>query len=554
MAIGEIFAKGVVVIKGDTSHARAEISKLSAEEQKAAKARIKAQEEHNAALERSNQRFQLYVAGAVAGWAIVSKSLKTYEDHLKSLGASGESELKRLQDASRNLDGAQRNLEIAIGKVAAAAVPAANALADMANELANIVSGIGGVVRAASNLPGAGPVGTVLGYAVKYGGPVNQARALGSLAVTGIGNVYDNIRGTATINANSSDINGPSDYDQWQYQQDAQAGWRRAIGQTSNTQSLLGEEGTQAIQYIDQESGRLLARTLRGKAEKFFTNAGRGLGLVESNRARGGRGGARQYSDPLSEIFGYARDTFDQSGLGNLGDIYTAGGEANADRAAKFGGLGGIGSQWQSVALPQSLLDQLDKGQGELEKSAMEKIVGPIEQFDAYATAFGMVSDAASSAYEAIVTGSESAGAAIKRVIGGEVMALGKSMLVHSLQEGAWAIAELARGNLPSAATHGKAAALFLAGSVAAGVVASQLGAGGSSSVGRGNSYAAAGIGGGGGANYGNGGGGGGSQVPVYVVLGDSFGYESERSRNQRLREGVQRAGRVMPAQGVVYS
>lgn len=114
----------------------------------------------------------------------------------------------------------------------------------------------------------------------------------------------------------------------------------------------------------------------------------------------------------------------------------------------------------------------------------LEKIFGPPEEFDAYTTAWSTLETAVTSGYEALITGSESAGAAIKKVIASSIMAEGSRMLVMALREGAMAVAALATGNFASAAAHGKSALMFGAGATAAGIAASALGGGGAGSVG----------------------------------------------------------------------
>jgi hypothetical protein len=259
------------------------------------------------------------------------------------------------------------------------------------------------------------------------------------------------------------------------------------------------------------------------------------------NARRGGGGSARKdpYADAAASIFGDIEAT-----SGNTSGRYS---QADLDLL----GLGAEGgpniagpSPWQSVTLPQSLLDQLNQAEKDQEKDAMEKIVGPIKQFDEYAIGFGMVQDAATSAYEAIVTGSESAGAAMKRVVAQGIMALGKDMLVRSLQEGAWAIADLAKGNIPGAAAHAKAGAMFLAGSVAAGSIAAGLGVGGG---GGGGGYAAAGGIGGGARGAGEG---PARNASLTVVMGDGFSDDSPRYRARRVRRAINQARGLYPESG----
>jgi hypothetical protein len=169
----------------------------------------------------------------------------------------------------------------------------------------------------------------------------------------------------------------------------------------------------------------------------------------------------------------------------------------------------------------------------------LESIFGPVGQFDVYAKGFDMLTGAVGSAYDAWVSGSESAGAAIRKFVGQSVEAAGKQMAIEAIKEGAYALASLAIGDFGGAARHGIAAAEFAAGAVAAGVVAHELGAGGSSGPTKGGASA-----GGGGGSYSSG---GGSSAPQQsskiIILGDSFVGKTPRMRQLDAEDIVKRAG-----------
>lgn len=496
--IGEVLGKALVVVKGDTSHARAEIAKLSAEEQKAAKARIKAQEESNAALERGQQKFMLVAAGMAAGWAIVSSSVKKYEEHLESMGVTGERELQRLNAVTGDLTKAQNQLQIAIAKVAIEAAPAALELAKMATELANIVGGAAALIRAAKDIPGAGYAWSGVKGAARYGMPI-YGQALAAK------DIYGHFAGGGTVEPG------------------------RAFSRWSN----MGEFG---LMNAEDEWRSWVRNTLGGEEAPVPTG---GTDRPSRRRSGGGRGGDEWgFLDDVrlrgSQFISYAQRYQEEQATGRTWspggiDAATRGAASDASRdLAKF-------------------MEELEAAEGEQAQTAMEKIVGPIKQFDEYAIGFGLVSDAATSAFEAIVTGSESAGAALKRVVAQGIMALGKDMLIRSLQEGAWAISDLAKGNIPGAAMHGKAAAAFFAGSLAAGVAAAGLGgslSGGG--AGAGGSYASAGgIGG-----VAQSGGGAGGGYNLTIVQGDGFAESSPRYVARRTRRAMDLASRYAPYNG----
>lgn len=186
----------------------------------------------------------------------------------------------------------------------------------------------------------------------------------------------------------------------------------------------------------------------------------------------------------------------------------------------------------RNATLAQSVADDA-AAQRDARESYLTGIFGPVEEFDAYASAFGVLEEAVSSAYAAIVTGDGGLGA-VKKAIAGQLLAEGTRMSILALREGAWALAELAAGNIPSATAHGIAAAQFGAGAVAAGVGARLLGGGGS-------------TGGGGAAAHpvgGNPAEAGGGRNNTTIVYGDSFANDSPRARQRTAAQLVDLARR----------
>jgi hypothetical protein len=142
---------------------------------------------------------------------------------------------------------------------------------------------------------------------------------------------------------------------------------------------------------------------------------------------------------------------------------------------------------------------------GRRNDSYLATMFGPIEEFNAYATAFGTLTTATQTAMQAWISGSESLGAAIKKGLGAALGGLATSLAVESLKHGAYALGSLAFGDIRGAGQHGAAAAAFGAGAAAAAVAAKQLGgSGGSAPAGGGRDQRGGGEGGEGG--RGNGG------------------------------------------------
>jgi hypothetical protein len=115
----------------------------------------------------------------------------------------------------------------------------------------------------------------------------------------------------------------------------------------------------------------------------------------------------------------------------------------------------------------------------------LETIFGPVSQFNVYAKGFDMLTGAASAAFDAWITGSQSMGAAIKHFIGEALRATALQMMVEALKETAYGVASLVWGPIGAipAAGHFKAAAAFGAAAIAAGATAKALGAGAGTST-----------------------------------------------------------------------
>jgi hypothetical protein len=183
----------------------------------------------------------------------------------------------------------------------------------------------------------------------------------------------------------------------------------------------------------------------------------------------------------------------------------------------------------------------------------LEKIFGPIEQFELYEQAFShfgatftAFSEAMGAGYEAIVTGQGGVGAAIKKTLADGLMAIGKSSVVEALRQTALGFGALAFGS-PTAGMHFKSAAMHGAVAVAAGLAANQIGT--SAQAAASDKAAAekakdekAGGGRSGGSVSSGSGEGGKSERPIYVIVGDQFSQDSPRMRSIRANEAVERA------------
>jgi tape measure domain-containing protein len=108
--------------------------------------------------------------------------------------------------------------------------------------------------------------------------------------------------------------------------------------------------------------------------------------------------------------------------------------------------------------------------------SFLESTFGAPEEFDIYKGLFDGLSNAVGGTYEALISGSEPAGKAFKKMIADSLMAIGKQSSVKALQELAYAAGSFAFGNVGAGALHLKAAGLHGAVAIAAGAAAHSIG------------------------------------------------------------------------------
>jgi hypothetical protein len=544
--IGDLISKQLIVVKADTSQAKAEIKALSAVEQKAAKDRVEAQEKHNAAMERNAQKFALYVAGAAAGWSLLSSGLKKYEERLVSMGSKGESELKRLRDMTGGLSQAQDNLQVAIGKVALAAAPAAKALGDMANELANIVGGVSSLLN---QIPGGGMLGKGLSWSRRAANPMAMAGwALGEFEDRfggrsgGVTNwldarnyFQDDVRAREAaaeraLNPASALVEGSPEWNAWRLAQ---------MRNTANNASQV--RGRNLRGFYDEN--RVPIRDLLGKGESILMGLGRGVGLVESltPKKTGRGGGGEEDSDWYGSVAARGRGILSrQAGRLNGDALNRRAYERGTDLSVMDRNEIRAGAQEATEAARAWQMDESIRKAIELmdaaaqRESLLESVFGPVSEFDLYKTAWQGLEEVVSAGFSAWIDGSKSVGTAMKEALHGFAKNLAGEALLQALRHGAYALGSLAFGDMKGAAAHGISAAKWGAVAVAAGVVGKVT----APSVGGGsaNANAAAGIGGGGYT------GGRERNMSMTVVMGDQFAGDSPRYVARKVRRNLNMA------------
>lgn len=199
--------------------------------------------------------------------------------------------------------------------------------------------------------------------------------------------------------------------------------------------------------------------------------------------------------------------------------------------------IGGIGKE-RDAALTSDWFKRLNEQRSKKDKF-LESTFGPIEDFNAYAQGFQMLSGAVTTAMDAWIDGSLSAGAAIKKFLAEAIKGVANQMAVEALKHGAYAIGSLAFGDIAGAGRHAAAAAAFTLGAGAAAVAAKELGSGGAKVV----APASGGAGASGGSSSGGGSGSGSSGQNQYIIVySEPFVSESNRMRQLDADRLVRRA------------
>jgi hypothetical protein len=210
-----------------------------------------------------------------------------------------------------------------------------------------------------------------------------------------------------------------------------------------------------------------------------------------------------------------------------------------------------LNAQLAAIEEHRKQLEEMKRAQTVADReSFLSQTFGKPEEFSLYADAFSMLSGAIGSAMDAWITGSMSAGQAIKKFIADALKANAIQMATESLKHAAYAIGFGALGD-PRAGMHVAAALKFAAASAAMAAGAKALG--GSGGAGSGASAGGASASSGGGAAAGQRDQRGTTSTqgnnerpresrPVYVIVGEHFSEESPRARRQKADAAVERA------------
>ncbi len=486
--------KQLILVKADTSQAKAEIRSLSGEEKKAAKERLDDIERQNAKLESSVKgwtKVAAGVTGAVVAFKFASKAAQAAMEDARRAGTAGQGAAKEWQEATAKWKGSVDQLMVSFGKLVFELAPLIDSMAELVGLIAQAVELMSRPRQAASDF-------IKLGQA--FGTTANAAfagnRSYSRMALDMATKIHDqNWLPPDYFSVKDRDLGGLNQLFGAGIDR-VQAEWGRMAKRLQPRKG--GKGGADGVGFDgDPLSGLLQLRDTAGAA---FGDVGGAL--------------SRTYGDARK---GVTLGEEDQTGLARLRALLE---QAKRDVA-----------DWQN---------EIAQMQRERQQSFLESIFGPVSQFNVYAAGFQLLEGAATAAFDAWITGSMSIGEAVKRAIADGLKALALQAMVESLKHAAFAVGSLAFGNIPAASAHGIAALKFAGVAAVAGVAAREMG----QSTGQwGN--AGGGSGGGNAGHYGGGGGyvgaaasdGQGGQV--VVMLGSDFGMLSTIEQKTLLRSAI---------------
>ena len=585
-------ATQIILVKADTSQAKADLKSLRGVEKAAAKERLAELEQTNKGIDASIARWAKIAAGAAAAvgaFKLAQHAAKSYLEDVRLQAAAGSANIDRLRDATLGLVEAdnllafagkaqagvwrlnQEEMETVLhGAVAlrktmgtelnptidklteAIAKGSTRALKefgieakdkqDALKQLSAMYRGLGGD----AGLAGDG----IEAATVKWKDAIDDLiGALGELVMA----MEPIIRGAATM---AQGVAGATTSSDWILQ----AMGRGELGQDNmmKYRALMdrreqAQKSSEAL--VNNQRMKMNASAVADAFMEGFTKR-----VVHKMGGRVSNGNVGDSGDPLAAINALA------AGGGGLGSAFGNTFAYARDQRAGFQAANAAGQQGASAQAQLAGLDRTNKSIEEFtarmedvlrmeemvaarRQSMLQAIFGPVDQFNVYAAGFQLLQSAATSAFDAWITGSMTIGQAIKRAIAEGLRAIAVQMLVESLKHLAYAAGNAAFGNFAGAGAHLKSAALFGAGAVAAGVAARQMGAGQGAGVGGGGYSPSAGSYLGGGSNGHT----GGTSNTVIYVTGDAYRM-SQAEREHRISDAARRGQQKRSSNVVAHS
>ncbi len=483
----------LILVKADTSQAKAAVKELAGEEKKAAKARLDAIEQQNQKLELATKSWIKFAAGvgaAIGAFKLASKAAQAAMEDAKRSGTAGEGAAKAWQDATKKWEGAVNQLMVSFGKLVIQLAPLIDQMAELVGLLAQAVD------------------------------ILNRPRQSASEFIGNIG-AFRNVAGQM-FNGRSKSRNWldfASKTNDWVLQSDFSVKDRDLGG--------LNDLFNAGLSRVQDKWGALARRLAPKKGGRAGSVRDPGMGIDELDDILGiGRafaGGAGAVGGAFSQTFQDARSsqwkalgTEDKTGLERFRALM----EQTRREAA----------EWQAE---MAVAVQAQR------QTFLESIFGPVDQFSLYAAGFQLLQNAATSAFDAWVTGAMSIGQAFKKAVAEGLRAVAVQMLIESLKHAAFAIGSFAFGDFRGAGAHALAAVKFGAGAVAAGLAAREMGAGQTPTYGGGGGGVASA--GGGGAYLGTGAGGGQQNVTIVNYLPPDWDERTPGEKRQALARAVKR-------------
>ena len=467
MALFEAVANVVTRYKADVTDNIKGLQKLKGEERARAEALLEQHRKTNEALENQIKGFQKVAAGVVlmaAGFAAATKGLDAYA---KTSDEAKEKVEKLKETTSKAFD----TLYAGIGQTVMAFEP--------------LISGVASLVQLMSDLHIAGPAAVAaIGFAITKNPKVAALLAAVSIASDAVSSLtvdeQTQQRNEALIGAaaRGGGFGGSSAKAlQAQYAAEDAAAAKRKTDAVNFTRVTVGrwfDDGSGVSKTLSEISGAL--------DERIAAIVSRALGVDQWSGGvqfgKGGKGGKAK-EGPFRSYVGAISTDYQFGGEGST----TLGSAADSVPRDEFGR-----EILPDVNAPYQKLVDAERSR---QATVLERMFGPLEEFDAYAESFGMLTGAATSAYDALVEGNMSAGDAMKAFLKDAIKGLGSRMLIRALEETAEGVASLASPLTAAAApAHFKAAGLFAAGAVTAGLVASRMGGGGGGGGGGGSASA----------------------------------------------------------------
>lgn len=435
-------------------------------------------------------------------------AMKALSELAEESARATTTETEAIREHGKAFENATDKIQVAIGRLVVSMAP-------LIEQVARLVSGVADLADNISRIPGVGKLADAAGTAFDVGSYVLNPFKSTAAILGGIQQGFSNEDDSGAFGLVES-----------------AASHARFLGQGGD---VVG--GANPLLAQLEEAGRAAvkswkarrARTPRGRVGGggFELSAAEAVGMINFVLGPG------EATDRLIESM-----LADRAGGLDFGDLGTEASDALAASApTRRGRRPSFGEKWS--------IEQAIKPIG---PSIVERMFGPKTEIEGYKDAWSGLTDTMLAGYDAIVTGSESVGLAMKKALGGAIHAVGRKMFIRSLEETAEGVASLIF-NPAAAGQHFAAAGLFAAGSLAAGAAASALGVGGGvGGAGRGAGASASGVG------LGRG---GGPVAPVNktYIIGDSFGFMSPRDQARQFA-GAQRRTRLYERdpEGVSYS